>query len=110
MAVPSVNITIEKGANFENTFTIYNSDGTPLNLSSYSAVAKLKKFPDSTTSYPFTISITGSVGRVQLTMSAETTSSLPDGRCYYDILVTSAGGTKTRVIEGMALVSKSISS
>lgn len=43
MAVPAVNISIEKGMYFENTFTISNPDETPLILIGYSAVAKIKK-------------------------------------------------------------------
>ena len=43
-------------------------------------------------------------------MSDEVTSTLEPGRYYYDILLTSTGtGLKTRVIEGMELVSGGIS-
>lgn len=109
MAVPSVNITIEKGVNFENTFTVNNSDNTPLSLVGHSAVAKVKKHHSSTTSYPFTILITASLGKIQLSMGSTITSQLPEGRNYYDIVVTSNDGIKTRVIEGMALVTPSVS-
>jgi len=44
-----------------------------------------------------------------LSMADTVTANIPAGRYYYDILVTSAGGEKTRVIEGMALVSAGIS-
>lgn len=109
MAVPSVNISIEKGVNFENTFTVNNSDNSPLSLVGYSAVAKVKKHPSSTSSYPFSISITAGLGQIQLSMGSTITAQLPEGRNYYDIVVTSNGGTKTRVIEGMAIVTPSIS-
>jgi len=109
MTVPSVNITIEKGTYFENTFTINNSDGTPLNLTGYSAVAKIKKYPSSPTSHPFSITITANTGKIQVSMGHTTTASLSEGRNYYDIVITSGGGTKSRVIEGMALVTPSIS-
>lgn len=109
MAVPAVNITIEQGADFASTFTIANSDGTPYNLSNSSAIAKIKKFPESTTSYSFSTSITVATGQITLSMTDDVTSTITPGRYYYDILVTSVSGLKTRVIEGMAFVSASIS-
>jgi len=110
MAVPAVNITIEQGADFASTFTITNSDGSSYNLLNTSAVAKLKKFPESDTSFSFSTSITVSTGKITLSMSNSVTSTIPSGRYYYDILLTnSVSGLKTRVIEGMAFVSSSIS-
>ena len=110
MAVPAVNITIEQGADFASSFTITNSDGTVFNLLNNSAVAKLKKFPESTTSYSFSTSITVSTGKITLSMTDTVTSTIPAGRYYYDILITnSITGLKTRVIEGMAFVSAAIS-
>lgn len=110
MAVPAVNITIEQGADFASTFTITNSDGTVYNLLNNSAIAKLKKFPESETSYSFSTSITVSTGQVTISMTDDITSSIAAGRYYYDILLTNnVTGLKTRVIEGMAFVSAAIS-
>lgn len=110
MAVPAVNITIEQGADFASTFTISNFDGTVYNLLNNSAIAKLKKFPESETSYSFSASITVSTGQVTISMTDDITSSIPAGRYYYDILLTNnVTGLKTRVIEGMAFISAAIS-
>ena len=110
MSVPSVNITIEQGADFASTFTITNSDGSVYNLLNTSATAKLKKFPESETSYSFSTSITVSTGKITLTMANTVTSTIPSGRYYYDILLTNnVSGLKTRVIQGMALVSAAVS-
>ena len=109
MAVPAVNITIEQKADFTATFTITNSDGSVYNLSNASAVAKMKKHPTAGTAYTFSTSITSLTGQITLTMADTVTENIPAGRYLYDILVTSAGGEKSRVIEGMALVSAGIS-
>ncbi|WP_345906691.1 hypothetical protein [Hyphomonas sp. TMED31] len=110
MAVPSVNITIEQGADFTSTFTIANNDSSVYNLYSSTAVAKLRKHHSSTKSYDFTTTITIATGKVKLDMSDEITSTLEPGRYYYDILLTNTvSGLKTRVIEGMAMVSAGIS-
>jgi hypothetical protein len=47
MAVPAVNITIEQGTDFENVYTVTNPDGTPLDLTGYTANAKIRKYPSS---------------------------------------------------------------
>ena len=110
MAVPSVNISIEQGADFTATFTIANNDSSVYNLYSSTAVAKLRKHHSSTKSYDFTTTITIATGKVKLDMSDEITSTLEPGRYYYDILLTNTvSGLKTRVIEGMAMVSAGIS-
>jgi hypothetical protein len=110
MAIPSVNITIEKGVNFENTFTINDSDGVPFNLTNYSAIAKIKKYPSSPISNSFSILINAPVGQIQLSMGSSITAQLSEGRNYYDIVIVSTGyGTKTKVIEGSAIVTPSIS-
>tara|TARA_Y100000996_G_C22427523_1_gene604161 strand:- start:155 stop:487 length:333 start_codon:yes stop_codon:yes gene_type:complete len=110
MAVPSVNITIEQGADFTATFTIANNDSSVYNLYSSTAIARLRKHHSSTKSYDFTTTITIATGKVRLDMSDEVTSTLEPGRYYYDILLTNtSSGLKTRVIEGMAMVSGGIS-
>lgn len=110
MSVPAVNISIEQGADFASTFTITNSDGSVYNLLNTSATAKLKKFPESETSYSFSTSITVSTGKITLSMANTVTSTIPSGRYYYDILLTNnVSGLKTRVIQGMALVSAAVS-
>ena len=110
MAVPSVNITIEQGADFTATFTIANNDSSVYNLYSSTAIARLRKHHSSTKSYDFTTTITIATGKVRLDMSDDVTSTLEPGRYYYDILLTNtSSGLKTRVIEGMAMVSGGIS-
>ena len=89
MAVPSVNISIEQGADFTATFTIANNDSSVYNLNQSTAVAKLRKHHSSSTSYDFTTTITISTGKVKLDMSDEITSTLEPGRYYYCLLYTS---------------------
>lgn len=42
-------------------------------------------------------------------MASTLTAQLSDGRNYYDIVIVSGDGTKTKVIEGNAIVTPSIS-
>lgn len=106
MAVPAVNIVIEKGADYFATFTITNSDGTFYNLTDSSALSVLKKFPDANVGIAtFTSSLVVSTGKVSISLGNTITSELDMGRYYYNIVLTNSNtGRKTRVIEGMALV------
>jgi hypothetical protein len=109
MAVPAVNIEIEQGADFTSTYTIENNDGSVFNMSNASAVAKAKKHPTAGTAYTFSTSIESSTGKITIQMTDEITATMEAGRYLYDILLTSASGDKTRVIQGMALVTAGIS-
>jgi len=109
MAVPVVNITIDQGADFSSSFTITNPNNSIYSLSGASAAAKLKKFAESTTSYSFSTTITVATGVIALAMTDTVTSTITPGRYFYDILVTNSSGLKTRVIEGMAMVTAGIS-
>lgn len=109
MAVPALNITIDKGISYSSTFTVTNPDGTPAVLTGYGAVAKIKKYPGDTASQSFSVSITAATGRVQISMASTTTALLDEGRHYYDVVVTAPSGNTTKVVEGMALVKPSVS-
>lgn len=96
-------LTIEKGTDFQATFTISRDDGSPLPLNGYTAVAKLRKHPSSSTSYSFTVAINVGDSSIKITMPKSITSTLPVGRCYFDIFTTYNSAT-SRPIFGTAIV------
>tara|TARA_Y100000992_G_scaffold291011_1_gene247082 strand:- start:396 stop:728 length:333 start_codon:yes stop_codon:yes gene_type:complete len=109
MAVPVVNIVIEQGADYSSSFTITNPDGSPYTIFNNSAAATLKKHSASETSYTFTSEIDPDDGQILLSMSNTLTSTIPPGRYFYDIVITNINdGYKSRVIEGMAMVTPGI--
>ena len=109
MAVPVVNIVIEQGADYSSSFTITNPDGSPYTIFNNSAAATLKKHPASETSYTFTSEIDPDDGQILLSMSNTLTSTIPPGRYFYDIVITNINdGYRSRVIEGMAMVTPGI--
>jgi hypothetical protein len=110
MAVPAVNLTIEKGTDFESIFNVTNSDGSVFSLSNYSASAKIRKHPISTSSQSFSTSITVATGEIKITMNAATTALLSAGRNYYDVIITHVStGKIIKVFEGSIIVSETIS-
>lgn len=104
MAVPAVNIVIEKETDFSTKFKL-KRDGAPINLTGYTFSSKLKKHYSSTSSYEFSINaiVPYSSGIISVGMASSITATIPVGRYFYDILITSNGVT-TKVIEGNVLV------
>jgi hypothetical protein len=108
-SVSAVNLVIQKGTYFEETFSLAAEDGDGLNLTGNSATAKLKKHPTAGTAYTFGTTITVADSTVKITMSPDITSTLPSGRCVYDLVLTSSGGIVSKVVEGNVIVQESVS-
>lgn len=110
MAVPVVNLRIDKGTSFEATFTVTQEDGSVFNLTGYSAAAKLKKHPTSSTSKSFSVTLTASTGEIKISMSSSVTSELAAGINNYDVIITNTFTNKvSKVFEGMVTVYESVS-
>ena len=111
MAIPAVNLTIEKGTDFEATFNVTNADGTVFSLNGYSATSKIRKHPTSSVSSSFSTLITVASGQIQISMGSTVTAALSSGRNYYDVIITQVGtGKIQKVFEGTAIVSDTVSS
>jgi len=107
MAVAAVNIVIEQGTDYQDVFTVNNPDGSPLDLTGHTGVAKIKKFPESATSTSFAVGIVSATGQVLVSLANTVTDDLKAGRYYYDIIITSSTGKKTKVVDGMVIVNSS---
>lgn len=103
------NLYIDQGADFSAEIALYDDSNAAWDLNGYTAEAKIKKSYYSSTSTSFIANISGTAdGTVKLSLNASTTSTLEAGRYLYDVVVTSAGGTKTRVIEGIVTVNPGV--
>ena len=110
MAAIPINLIVEQKADFEATFTVTGANNVALDLTDYTAEAKIKKHYTSSSSNNFGVSfLDRSAGKLKLSMSSFATSLLKPGRYSYDILITSPGGVKTRVVEGQVTVTPGIS-
>ena len=110
MAVPAVNIVIEKGTSFEVTYNVTNSDNSVYSLTNQIATARIRKHPTATTYKSFTTSITTSIGEIKISMGSTVTAELTSGRNYYDVILTHATtGKVVKIFEGTALVHDTVS-
>lgn len=101
------NLYIDQGADFSADIEIFDDFNTAWNLTGYTGAAKIKKSYYSSTSTAFTVSV-NAAGSVNLALTATNTSSLAEGRYLYDVVITSSGGTKTRVIEGLVTINPGV--
>jgi len=108
-AVSAVNLVIQKGTYFEETFSLSAEDGLGLNLTNQIATAKLRKHPTAGVAYTFSTTLTVGDSTVKISMSPAVTATLPSGRCVYDLILTSSGGTISKVVEGTVIVQETVS-
>lgn len=103
------NIFIDQGADFSITVDVSDIDGTILNLSGYTAAAQIRKtYSSSSVSGTFTATIDAAAGQVTLSLTDSQTTAIASGRYVYDLTVTSAGSTTTRVVEGQVIVTPGV--
>jgi hypothetical protein len=105
-----VELTIEQGANLSSTVTVNDAQGDAVNLTTYSASSQLRKSYYSSSVNTLTAIVTGnSNGEITLSMTASNTAILTPGRYVYDLVITNNNdNSKTRVIEGIAIVLPSV--
>jgi len=102
-------LTVEQGASYSTTVTVNGSDGSPTNLTNYTAAAQLRKSYYSSTATDFTVAISDAAGgEITMTLTAANTANLTPGRYVYDLLITSPVSVKTRVVEGIATILPSV--
>lgn len=114
------NTCFPQGATWTIPFTLEDEDGDPISLSGASIAAKLRKnIDDTSAAATFTCTVTSAAnGQGQALLPAATTAALtmdssPSGerlktKFFYDIEVTFADATVTRILEGFILVSPEV--
>lgn len=103
------NITINSGEDFSQIYDLYDG-ADPMDLTGYSAQAKLRKYPGSSSYVTFNIGFPNKLeGKIRIFIPAWITRGLKSGRYVYDILLTKPNGKKQIIVEGMVLVRAGIS-
>ena len=105
------NLFIDQDADFTTTVTVNDSNGSALDLTGYTALAMIRKTYQSSTATTFTSAFVSprTTGQITISLTDVQTAALEDGRYVYDLVITDSSGIKTRVVEGIATVSPSVS-
>ena len=124
MAAGKYSFTLEQGSTFERQLTYQDSNGVPIDLTSYSARMQIRPSPGSATLY-LTLSsslqpdgtglnmngLTGvnptTSGTIGIVISAATSSLLTFDEAAYDLEIYSASYA-SRIIEGKVKLSKEV--
>lgn len=105
-------IIIEAGATFQFRVTWKNPEGTPIDLTGYTARMKVKNQFGGTTIFSLSspaagITLGGAAGTVDITISATDTATAigdVDSTALYDLELQSSSGVVTRVVQGKAFL------
>lgn len=102
------NIVIDQGADFSTSINVTDDNGDPVDLTSYTGAAQMRKHYTSSNSTSFVVTTNGS-GVVSLTMNAATTNTLVPGRYVYDCELTdTSSNTVSRLVEGIVTVTPQV--
>ena len=106
--VAIANLTLDQGATFNSDVTVKDSNGNAFNLTGYTASAKMATGYTSTrtrTTITCTVNADPTTGIVTMSLTADQTSALEEGRYVYDLeILQTSSSTITRVIEGVITV------
>ena len=110
MSAGKHNINIEQGATFKLQLTVSTNDGTPVNLVGYQVRGQVRiQFEDTTPTATFTCVITDAAnGKVEVTLSAATTTALSFTKGVYDIELVTPASNVVRLLKGNAILSKEV--
>ena len=112
----SYNLVIDQGADWFFTVTYENPNGTPINITGYTAALQVRSLPSTPTavlslSTGAGITITGATGVIEIHATAEQTRIIDEGTYVYDLEITSPAtpdAIRTRIVQGQAIVSAEV--
>lgn len=96
------NLLMLQGTDFSTTFEVLGDDGLPLDLTSYTARAQMRKHYYSNTAHDFECATFN--GGVVITMNASTSSAVTEGRYVFDVELVDPYLVVTRPIKGQIKV------
>lgn len=99
---------IDQGTDFATIINIEDDNDEPLDLSSYTGIAQVRRHPTSSTFYSFVVTL-GSDGTLILGMNDTVTSSIPPGRYVFDCLITDTSDKTTKIIWGTVEIRGAVS-
>ena len=106
MAAGTYNLTIEQGVDLDLQVSVQDSTGATYSLAGSTAAAQIRDTYNGSLLASFSVvTATGTTGRLDLALSAVTASSLPLSGGRWDLLLTTSGGTKVRLLNGNVIVS-----
>jgi len=110
MAVFSTNLIIYKHTDFEQTFVLEDSQSNSAkDLTGFTGSCKMQRTLNLGSLTAFNLSFTNrSLGKVRISLTNTQTANLPDGKYFYELMLTDANDVTERVIEGVVIVKQPV--
>lgn len=104
------NILIDQGTDFSTTLTVTDDDGAAVDLTGWTGAGQIRKHYTSSTATSFTVTFDSprSSGKITIALDRTTTSAMEAGRYVYDVEITSAANTTSRLVEGVATITPEV--
>lgn len=105
-----LDIYINRGADFNLVANLKDSNGNPVSLAGVSQLdCQFRRDFGSTTSWDVTATVDNiTQGRVRLSLSGASSGSMRYGTYLYDVLATETNGDLSRLLEGRAEITPSV--
>lgn len=107
-----LDLYLDQGADYEKNIRLVDAvTSNSINISGYSFSSKIRKGPLTTNAAAsFTTSIVNAAnGTFRLSINAANTANIDYGRYLYDVIQTDTSNSKTKVYEGIVIVSPGVS-
>lgn len=103
------NLYIDQGSDFNSVVSLTNQDGSPLNLSGFTVKSQFRKSYQSSSATTFDVAVHSALeGEIRISLPASASTDLNAGRYLYDVEITSPGGQRKRVLEGIVVITPEI--
>ena len=106
MAVFSTNLIIYKHTDFEQTFVLEDSQSNSAkDLTGFTGTCKMQRTLNLGSLTTFNVTFPNRLlGKVRISLTSTQTAILPDGKYFYELMLTDANDVTERVIEGQVIV------
>lgn len=102
-----IDLIIDQGTTYSTQFTITDANSAGLNFTGYTGASQMRKHYSSNNYYSFSVNL-ASTGVVTLSMNSAVTGAITSGRYVYDVEVTDAANTVSRLVEGVVTVTPQV--
>lgn len=102
------NLVIDQGTTYTTDLNLTDENGDPLVLSGYTANSQIRKHYTSSNSVVFSTSINAVAGVITLSLTANQTANMASGRYVYDVELTDASNSVSRIVEGIVTVTPQV--
>ena len=113
MAAVTYNTVIDQGADWYITFIYEQPNGSPVNITNYTAALQVRTSPLAKTAVLSLttgsgITINGSTGTLNIHATNAQTAAITNGKYAYDLEITSPQNVVTRLVQGTVEVSPQV--